>query len=76
METKTKEFSFWKGWSQVRLKDQKEVQRKIMEALNMESRMAWCQRRLGNVEPKVSEARAIEEIFAEYGIKEVWGAKL
>jgi len=25
------------------------------------------------VEPKVSEARAIEEIFAEYGIKEIWG---
>lgn len=76
MDTKTKEFSFWKGWSQVRLKDQKEVQRKIMEALNMESRMAWYQRRVGNIEPKVTEAREIEKVFAEYGIKEVWGAKL
>lgn len=76
MEAKTKEFSFWKGWSQVRLMDQKEVQRKIMEALNVESRMAWNQRRLGNIIPKVPEAEAIEKIFAEYGITEVWGAKL
>lgn len=75
MEKKTSEFSFWKGWSQVRMKDQVDVRDKIMKALNINTRMAWCQRRLGKVEPKVSEAKAIEEIFAEYGIKQVWGAR-
>ncbi|GAE14639.1 MAG: hypothetical protein MR982_03315 [Bacteroides pyogenes] len=73
MEKKTSEFSFWKGWSQVRMKDQADVRDKIMKALNINTRMAWSQRRLGKVEPKVSEAKAIEEIFAEYGIKQVWG---
>ena len=77
MEQKT-EFSFWKGWSQVRLKDQTEVKEKIMSALGLvtSSRMTWCSRRNGKVEPKVSEAKAIEDVFHEYGIKEVWGAKL
>lgn len=76
MENKCKEFSFWKGWSQVQVKDQSDVRDKIMKSLNINTRMAWCQRRLGKVEPKVSEARAIESVFSEYGIEDVWGGKL
>ena len=75
METKTYEYSFWKGWSQVRMRDQTEVKGKLMAALKIKTRYAWCQRRWGKVEPKVSEAKAIEKIFGEYGIKDVWGAR-
>lgn len=76
MEAKTKEFSFCKGWSQVRLMDKKEAKSKIMKALNVTTDLSWRNRRDGNIIPKVPEARAIEKIFAEYGITEVWGAKL
>jgi hypothetical protein len=44
-----------------------------MQALGISNRTSWIKRLNGAVEPKVSEARAIEEIFAEYGITEVWG---
>ncbi|GHT09030.1 hypothetical protein FACS189426_06190 [Bacteroidia bacterium] len=71
------EFSFENGWSQVRQKDMPEVREKIMNALGLKqnNRASWCQYKKGAIEPKVSEAKAIEEIFAEYGIKEVWGAE-
>lgn len=73
---KTSEFSFLKGWSQVRQKDVKEVKQKIMSVLNLkpDSRVAFSRRLNGYVEPKVSEAKAIEKIFAKYGIKDIWGS--
>jgi hypothetical protein len=69
------EFSFQNGWSQVRQKDVTEVREKIMNALGLEvtSRASWALHLKGIVEPKVSEARAIENIFAEYGITDIWG---
>ncbi|MDD3019507.1 MAG: hypothetical protein PHX61_00840 [Alphaproteobacteria bacterium] len=68
------EFSFQLGFSQVRQKDIKEVKKRIMAALGISTRTSWTARLNGTVEPKVSEAKAIEEIFAEFGIKEIWGA--
>ena len=44
-----------------------------MKALGLNSRMAWWQRLNGIIEPRVTEAEAIESIFAEYGISDVWG---
>lgn len=44
-----------------------------MAALDINTRMAFLNRLKGEVEPKVSEVRAIEAVFAEYGIKDVWG---
>jgi Tfp pilus assembly protein PilF len=71
------EYSFQNGWSQLRQKDMSTVRKKITDALEIKetNRASWGQRMKGIVEPKVSEAKAIEEIFAEYGIIEVWGAE-
>lgn len=66
-------FSFLKGYNQVPVKHAKEVKKSIMDALGIKNRVAWYQRLYGNVEPRVSEAAAIEKIFEKYGIKEVWG---
>ena len=44
-----------------------------MITLGITTNVAWLNRLNGKVEPKVSEAKAIEETFAKYGIKEVWG---
>lgn len=67
------QFSFNKGWSQVKNGDIAECREKLMVALNINTRMAFLNRLKGEVEPKVSEARAIEKVFAEFGVTEVWG---
>ena len=68
------EFSFKLGFSQVKRKDAKEVRERIMQALGLTTRASWYARLNGVVEPKVSEARAIEEVFTKYGITKVWGS--
>ena len=60
-------------WSAVG--DLAECRDKLMAALNITTRAAWGKRLKGEVEPKISEARAVESVFAEYGIKEVWGVE-
>lgn len=68
-----KDYSFERGWSQVRNCDVRDVREKLMKALNITTRAAFCNRRKGAVEPKFSEITAVEKVFAEYGIKNVWG---
>lgn len=68
-----KEFSFERGWSQVKIADVAKVRAKLMASLNLTTRAAFLNRKRGDVEPKVSEVKAIEAVFSEYGIKEVWG---
>lgn len=66
-------YSFLKGFSQVPLKHASTVKKEIMDVIGIKTRASWYQRLYGNVESKMSEATAIEEIFAKYGIKKVWG---
>lgn len=66
-------FSFKKGYGQVQQKDIKTIRPELMKALNINSRVSWAARLGGRVEPKVSEAEAIETVFAKYGITEIWG---
>ena len=66
-------FSFKKAWSQVRQKDIEDVRNEIMAALGLTTKAAFYNRLNGDVEPKVSEANAIEDIFNKYGITEIWG---
>ncbi len=44
-----------------------------MDKLSIRTRQSFHLRLNGEIEPKVSEARAIEEVFSEYGITDVWG---
>ena len=66
-------FSFKKGWNQLKHVDVEQVRNKLMDALKLTSTPPFYQRLNGKVEPKVTEAEAIEQIFAEYGITDVWG---
>ena len=66
-------YSFKKGFDQVPRGKVSEVKGELMAALSVTSRPAWAARLSGKVEPKVSEARKIEEIFARHGIKQIWG---
>ncbi|MDR1584975.1 MAG: hypothetical protein LBS07_02210 [Prevotellaceae bacterium] len=64
---------FTKGLIQVRIKDKAEVVEKIRKAIGVINRVSFYSYQHGKVEPKASQAAAIEKIFAEYGITEIWG---
>ena len=65
-------FAFKKGWNQLKLVDMNKCRSKIMDALGLTTLPPFYQRLNGKVEPKVTEAAAIESIFAEYGITDIW----
>lgn len=68
-------FSFRKGFEQVRRKDVKEVKEKLAKAIGIktDNRMSWSKWLNGKIEPRVTQKEAIEKVFAEYKITEVWG---
>ena len=68
------EFSFLRGWSQVKNFQMQQVKNEILAALGLKTRVSWYQRLYGNIEPRITEAKAIEAVFAKYGINDVWGA--
>jgi hypothetical protein len=68
-----REFSFLRGYHQVRLMDNELVKEELMQALGITSRSSWYFRLYGQVEPRISEARAIEAVFEKYGITDIWG---
>ena len=67
------QFSFNKGWSQLRQCDISKCRKELMAAVNVTTRAAFSQRLKGNVIPNVLEAHNVETVFAKYGIKDVWG---
>ena len=67
------QFSFVKGWSQVRQGDVAACRKDLMHVLNVTTRAAFLQRLKGNVIPNVLEAHEVEKTFSKYGIKDVWG---
>ena len=69
----TERFSFKKGFRQLPICKAKVVQLSIMEALGISGRMTWYDRLNGKIEPRVSEAEKIEEIFHQHNITEIWG---
>lgn len=68
------QFSFAKGWAQVRQCDVANCRKELMQVLNVTTRAAFLQRMKGNVIPNVLEAKNVEKVFAKYGIKDMWGA--
>ncbi len=68
-----KSYSFQKGYNLVKNKDVAKVKKRIMNALNITSRPGWIARLRGDIEPRISEAAAIEAIFKEFGVTEIWG---
>jgi hypothetical protein len=67
------EFSFKKGFDQVPVGKVPELRANLMKALDIKSYPAWLRRLRGEVDPKASEIRAVEEVFSTYGIKKIWG---
>ena len=66
-------FSFQRGWSQVRRCDQQAVKSELLTAMNINNRVSFYERLNGMIEPRITEYEAIVQIFAKYGITDVWG---
>lgn len=77
LEFKNYKSGFWRGYGQVQQKDVLKIRTKLFKALglSMSSPMNFSHYLTGKYEPKASAAQAIEAVFAEYGITDVWGPK-
>lgn len=68
-----KDYAFKRGYMQVKKKDLRNLRKEIMQALGVVTIQTFYNRMNGDVEPRVSEMKAIESIFRKYGITEIWG---
>ena len=66
-------FSFQKGWYQIPQGKVADVRKKISAKLGITTRMAFMNRLNGETFGTIAEREAIERIFAEYNITDVWG---
>ncbi len=64
---------FRKGFYQIKIKDLEAVRRKINEILGVKQKTSFYHYLYGRLEPSQSKAKAIEDLFAEYGINDCWG---
>lgn len=65
--------AFKKGWNQVPQGKTKEVRSEIMHRLGINSTQAFYSRMRGVPELRVSQASQVAEVFAVYGITDIWG---
>jgi hypothetical protein len=70
---KTGEYSFEKGWYQLRQQDVQAAKEELMASLGVTTNMAFRNRLKGKHIPKITQVEAIEKVFAKYGIRKVWG---
>lgn len=66
-------FAFKKGWDQVPNGRTAEVKEKIMAAIGITGNATFYARMKGIPEPTISEYQTITEVFASYGITDIWG---
>lgn len=66
-------YSFLKGLNKIPRGQVRDLRHDIMDALGVTAYTTWLDRLYGIVEPRVSEASAIESVFEKYGITDIWG---
>jgi hypothetical protein len=70
-----KNYAFNKGWRKANEDQKKALMKGLMKIYDVTSVQAVYARIRGDVEPKISQAKATEKLFARSGITEIWGAK-
>lgn len=66
-------FRFRRGYGQVQQKDIPKVREELMQALGVNNKMSLSNYMRGMIEPKVGQVKGVEEVFARYGIADIWG---
>ena len=67
------QYSFLRGWLQVRLMDKEAVKKALWNVCGINNRVSWMDRLYGRVIPRADVLKKIEEVFEKRGIMEVWG---
>jgi hypothetical protein len=73
MEETNYKKGFNKGLGQILTKDLESVKKEAKAALRIKNRNSYYYYRDGKIEPKASQAEALEKVFAKYGITDIWG---
>ncbi|MCC8174131.1 MAG: hypothetical protein LIO65_07105 [Odoribacter sp.] len=73
MAEKNYKEGFNKGWGQLQTKGVPQVKEELLVALGINNRVSLSHYKTGKLEPKASQAAAVESVFNKYGITEVWG---
>ncbi len=63
---------FKKAYQQLTLAQETEAREKLWAALGITTRVSFNNYLNGKIEPKASQAEAIEKVFSEYGITNIW----
>lgn len=72
---KSKQQGFRSGLNQVKMGDYKTVVEELKKALGINNRNSFYAYRDGAIEPKVTQAEAVEGVFNRFGVtKNIWGA--
>lgn len=66
-------FSFRFSYDSMPRKKQIEVRKQLRQLFGVKGDASVYLRINGDIEPKASEVKAIEQIFKSYGVKVVWG---
>ncbi len=70
-----KQQGFRSGLNQVKVGDYKIVVEELKRALGINNRNSFYAYRDGAIEPKVTQAEAVEGVFNRFGVtKNIWGA--
>lgn len=74
-QQKSKQQGFRNGLNQVKMGDYKKVVEELKKALGINNRNSFYAYRDGAIEPKVTQAEAVEGVFNRFGVtKDIWGA--
>jgi len=73
MSEKNYKEGFNLGWGQLQTKDVPMAREKLLVALGINNRVSLSAYKTGKLEPKATQAAAVEGVFNEFGITEVWG---
>lgn len=72
---KDKQQGFRSGLNQVKVGNYKVVVEELKKALGINNRNSFYAYRDGAIEPKVTQAEAVEVVFNRFGVtKNIWGA--
>lgn len=72
---KGKQQGFNSGLKQVKMGDYKTVVEELKKALGINNRNSFYAYHIGAIEPKVTQAEAVEGVFNRFGVtKNIWGA--
>lgn len=67
------EYSFLKGWGDLRQRDVEVAKQDLMDALNIKSDATFYRRLRGQIAPTIEEHTRVVHVFKKYGIKHPYG---